>query len=157
MEPEEAGDVKELLDYDDETAGGLMTTEFIAVEEHLTAAQTIERIRELEPSAETIYYVYVVDGEGRLTGVLSLRDLIVAKPPSRPIAEVMITNVRFAHVGDHRDDVAQTISRYNLLALPVVDDAHILEGIITVDDVIERLVPSERRRRLPQLTVDREP
>ena len=153
MEPEEAADVKELLDYDEECAGGLMTTEYIAVPENLTAAETIERIRELEPSAETIYYVYVVDADERLTGVLSLRDLIVAKPPSRPISEVMKTNVRFAQVTDHADDVAQTISRYNLLALPVVDDAHILQGIVTVDDVMELLVPSERRRKLPQFTV----
>ena len=156
MEPEERAEVEELLDYDEETAGGLMTTEFIAVNEHLTAAQTIERIRELEPSAETIYYVYVVDSDERLTGVLSLRDLIVAKPPSRPISEVMKTNVRFAHVSDHADDVAQVITRYNLLALPVVDDSHVLEGIVTVDDVMERLVPNERKRKLPQLTVDSE-
>jgi Mg/Co/Ni transporter MgtE len=68
----------------------------------------------------------------------------------------MKTNIRFAHVSDHADDVAQVITRYNLLALPVVDDSHVLEGIVTVDDVMERLVPNERKRKLPQLTVDAE-
>src|SRR5207237_990061 len=75
MEPEEAADVKELLSYHEETAGGLMTTEFIAVEEGLTADETISKLRELSPKAETIYYIYVVDSEMRLAGVLSLRDL----------------------------------------------------------------------------------
>ena len=75
-----------------------MTTEFVAVEAHLTAAQTIERLRELEPDAETIYYVYVVDVVGRLVGVLSLRDLIVAQP-STPIGEVMIEDPVAVDVG----------------------------------------------------------
>lgn len=155
MEPEEAADVKELMAYDEETAGGLMTSEFIAIPEGLSVDQTLERLRELSPKAETIYYIYVVDDIGRLAGVLSLRDLVVAKPDTA-IGHVMVTNVRSAHTSDHADDVAQTISRYNLLALPVVDDSHVLQGIITVDDMMERLLPPERRRRLPQLTVDSE-
>ncbi len=155
MEPEEAADVVELLAYGEETAGGLMTPEFIAVEEHLTAEQTIQRLRELSPKAETVYYVYVVDTDGRLTGVISLRDLIVANPET-PIFEFMVKNVRYAHTSDHADDVAHLITRYNLLALPVVDDEQVLQGIITVDDMMERLLPPERRRKLPQLTVEEE-
>ena len=78
MEHDEAAEVQELLGYPEDTAGGIMTTEFVAVPGDLTAAETIDRLRELEPDAETIYYVYVTDDDGRLVGVLSLRDLIVA-------------------------------------------------------------------------------
>ena len=89
MEQEEAAEVQELLAYPEESAGGIMTTEFIAVPATLTAAQAIDRLRELEPDAETIYYVYVVDEDEKLVGVLSLRDLIVAKPDT-VIRDVMI-------------------------------------------------------------------
>src|SRR5918998_2787567 len=89
MEQDEAREVEELLGYPEESAGGIMTTEFIAVAAELTAAQTIDRLRELEPDAETIYYIYVTDDDGRLVGVLSLRDLIVARPDT-VIASVMI-------------------------------------------------------------------
>ena len=89
MEKDEADELGGLLAYPEDTAGGMMTTEFVAVPADLTAGATIDRLRELEPDAETIYYVYVVDGDGRLVGVLSLRDLIVAQP-STPIGEVMI-------------------------------------------------------------------
>ena len=80
MERDEAEEVQELLGYPEDSAGGIMTTQYIALAEHLTAAEAIDRLRELEPDAETIYYVYVTDDDGRLAGVLSLRDLIVARP-----------------------------------------------------------------------------
>src|SRR4029077_15015768 len=89
MDSEEAEDVEELLSYEEDSAGGLMTTEYVAVPVSLTAQQTIDRLRELEPDAESIYYVYVVDDDERLLGVLSLRDLIVANPQT-PIADLMI-------------------------------------------------------------------
>lgn len=155
MEPEEAEDVKELLAYGDETAGGLMTTEYIAIPARMTAEQTIQRLRELAPKAETVYYVYVVDDDNRLVGVISLRDLIVADPETH-IADFMVTNVRYVRTSDHADEVAHAISRYNLLAMPVVDDDGRLAGIITVDDMMERLLPPDRRRRLPQVVMSDE-
>jgi magnesium transporter len=155
MEPEEAADVKELLAYGEETAGGLMTTEFIAISARMTAEQTIQRLRELAPKAETIYYVYVTDDDHRLVGVISLRDLIVADPETH-ISDVMVQNVRSVYTNDHADEVAHIISRYNLLALPVIEEDGRLVGIITVDDMMERLLPPERRRRLPQVTVNDE-
>jgi len=148
MGPEEAEDVKELMAYDEDTAGGLMTTELVAIEAHLTCEDTINKLRELAPKAETIYYVYVVDDEERLVGVLSLRDLVISAP-SRLVSEVMVKNVIHVYVEDHADQVAQIIGRYNLLAVPVVSDEEKLLGIITVDDTMERLLPPERRRRLP--------
>ena len=146
MESAEKAEVQELLGYPEDSAGGIMTTEFVAVPEHLTAAQTIDRLRELEPDAETIYYVYVTDDDDRLVGVLSLRDLIVAAP-SALIAEVMIREPVAVAILADRDDVAEIVARYNLLAVPVVDEEDRLVGIVTVDDVVEAVVPDSRKRR----------
>jgi magnesium transporter len=104
-------------------------------------------LRELEPDAETIYYVYVVDDAGRLVGVLSLRDLIVAQP-STPIGEVMIDEPVSVDVLADRDEVAGMVARYNLLAVPVVDADQRLVGIVTVDDAIDTILPASWRRRV---------
>ncbi len=152
MEPEDAADMKELLAYGEETAGGLMTTEYIAIQALMTADQTIQHLRELAPKAEHVYYLYVVDEDGRLVGVISLRDLIVADPETH-ISDVMVGHVRSVHTGDDADEVAHTVTRYNLLALPVTDDDGRLAGIVTVDDMMERLLPTDKRRRLPQVSV----
>lgn len=148
MEPEDARDVKELMAYDVDTAGGLMTTEMVTIHTGLTCEQTIQRLREIAPRAEMIYYVYVVDLEERLVGVLSLRDLIIA-PPETQVSDIMVRNVIHVYVDDHADRVAQVIGRYNLLAVPVIDEEEKLQGLITVDDTLERLLPPERRKRLP--------
>jgi magnesium transporter len=150
MEKDEADEVKGLLGYPEDSAGGSMTTEFIAVQEMLTAEQTIDRLRELEPDAETIYYVYVTDADSRLVGVLSLRDLIVAKPDT-PISQVMYDQPVAVGLLADQDEVAQVVARYNLLAVPVVDDRGRLEGIVTVDDAIDTVMPAGWRRRLRRL------
>jgi len=150
MEEDEAEDVEELLAYREDTAGGLMTTEYVAVLHTLTAAQAIDRLRELEPNAESVYYVYVVDEEEHLLGVLSLRDLIVAKPETM-IRDFMIKNVISVGVDAGPRDVAEVTSKYNLLAVPVVDQHNRIQGIVTVDDVMERVMPGRaggRRRRI---------
>jgi Mg/Co/Ni transporter MgtE len=142
--------VAQLLGYPEDSAGGIMTTEFVAIPETLTAIQTIERLRELEPDAETIYYIYVVDDYGRLTGVLSLRDLIVARPDAA-VRDFMIPEpVAVGLLTDH-EEVAQVVARYNLLAVPVVDDENRLAGIVTVDDAIDTVLPTAWKRRLPKL------
>jgi magnesium transporter len=150
MEKTEADEVQELLGYPEDSAGGIMTTEFISVPATLTAGQTIDRLRELEPDAETIYYVYVVDDDGRLVGVLSLRDLIVARPDA-PISEVMIEEPVAVGVLSNQDDVASVVARYNLLAVPVVDDDGKVEGIVTVDDAMDAILPTAWKKRLPRL------
>ncbi|MBA2569648.1 MAG: magnesium transporter [Chloroflexi bacterium] len=150
MERDEAEEVAQLLGYPEDSAGGIMTTEFVAIPETLTAIQTIERLRELEPDAETIYYIYVVDDDGRLTGVLSLRDLIVARPDAA-VRDFMIPEpVAVGLLTDH-EEVAQVVARYNLLAVPVVDDENRLAGIVTVDDAIDTVLPTAWKRRLPKL------
>jgi CBS domain-containing protein len=155
MEPEEAADVKELLAYAEETAGGLMTTEFVSVRADMTCQETIEHLRRLAPKAETVYYVYVVDDDERLVGVLSLRDLIVADPTAK-VSDVMVRSVRHVSAHDHADEIAHVFNRYNLLALPVVDEDARLVGIVTVDDMMEHVLPPERRRKLPELSVEDE-
>ena len=150
MEKDEADEVQELMTYDEETAGGIMTTEYVCVPATLTAAQTIDRLRELEPTAETIYYVYVTDAEDRLVGVLSLRDLIVAKP-NTVISTFMYEEPVAVHTGASQEEVTDVVARYNLLAVPVVDAEGRMEGIVTVDDAIDTLLPQPSKRRLPHL------
>lgn len=145
MELDDAEEVRELLAYDDESAGGLMTNEFIAIAQDLTAEQTLQRLRELAPEAETIYYVYIVDEDERLVGVLSLRDLIVAQPET-PISACMVSDIISVHVDAGIEEIATLLGRYNLLAVPVVDDEYRLQGIITVDDALEQLLPEDWRR-----------
>ncbi|HEY8868468.1 MAG TPA: CBS domain-containing protein [Candidatus Limnocylindrales bacterium] len=150
MERDEAEEVKELLAYPEDTAGGMMTTEFVTIPATLTAAQAIDRLRELEPDAETIYYVYVTDEDGCLVGVLSLRDLIVAKPDT-PIKDVMIPEPVTVGVLADEDEVAEVVAHYNLLAVPVVDKEGRLAGIVTVDDAMDAILPAAWRKRLPRL------
>ena len=150
MERDEAEELGELLSYPEDTAGGMMTTEFVTLPASLTGAQAIDRLRELEPDAETIYYVYVVDNEERLVGVLSLRDLIVSKPDT-PISAVMIAEpVTVGALADEAE-VAEIVAHYNLLAVPVVDAGGHLVGIVTVDDAMDAILPDAWRKRLPRL------
>jgi len=150
MEQDEVDEVQELLSYPEDSAGGLMTTEYIALEEHLTAGEAIDTLRELEPDAETIYYIYVTDEAHRLRGVLSLRDLIVARPDTE-IRSVMIHEPVTVSVLDDQDEVAEVVARYNLLAVPVIDDEQRLVGIVTVDDAIDTVIPAGWKRRLPRV------
>ncbi len=128
--------IRELLGYSEDTAGGRMTTEYLAVPSHYTASECIYFLRRNAPDAETVYYLYVLDDEGRLKGVISLRDLLTASPDAR-VEDFMRRDVISVNVEDDQEMVADVISRYNLLALPVVDDGNILKGIITVDDMID--------------------
>ena len=149
MRVRKATQIRKLLQHRDETAGGLMTTEFIALPQNLTAEQVISRLREIEPDAETIYYLYVVDEAGHLAGVLSLRRLITS-PPDKLISEIMIKeNITVSPEMTHRE-VANLISKYNLLAVPVVDQDKKILGIVTVDDVMDFILPpiSRRKRRM---------
>jgi len=150
MEREERDDVQELLAYREDTAGGLMTTEFVAVKEDLTAQQCIDELRRMEPDAESVYYVFVVDDQEHLHGVLSLRDLIVA-PPEKPIREIMIRNVVTVRLDASVEEVAAVLSKYNLLAVPVVDAEDRLQGIVTVDDALDEVLPDSVKRKLPRV------
>ena len=132
------------------TAGGLMTTEYVAVREHLTAQECIDELRRMEPDAESIYYVFVIDSEEHLRGVLSLRDLIVARPET-PISSIMIRDVITVRVNDGVQEVAAVLAKYNLLAVPVVDDEFRIQGLVTVDDALDAVLPDSVKRKLPRV------
>ena len=136
LDPETRAEVEELTQYEEDEAGGLMTPEYVAVREGMTVEEVIRFLRRAAPDAETIYYIYVVDEVGRLKGVLSLRDLIVADPRTK-VAEIMNPKVVFARTDTDQEEVARLMADYDFTVLPVVDEEGVLVGIVTVDDVLD--------------------
>jgi magnesium transporter len=151
MEKEEKEEVQELLAHGENTAGGLMTTKYVTVPPGLTAGEGLERLRHSEASkeAETIYYVYITNGDDRLLGVVSLSDLVLA-PPETLIDEIMHHDPIFVKLDAPRDEVLEAIGRYNLLAVPVVNEENQLQGIVTADDALEMILPDEWKVKLPK-------
>lgn len=138
MDMEEAKRVEELMAYAPKTAGAIMTKEFVRLSVESTAKEVIEELRESAPDAETIYYLYVVDKDQRLAGVVSLRDLIISVP-EMTVDEIMSTQVVSVNENEDQEDVARLIQEYDFLAVPVVTPDKRLVGIITVDDVMDVL------------------
>jgi magnesium transporter len=148
METDEADEVRELLRYDEDTAGGLMTTEYVAVTPEMTASQAIEHLRQIGEEAELLYYVYVIDKDEHLLGVFSLSDLIIAKPET-PITQFMHKRLISVELDAKQDDIAQLVAKYNLIAVPVVDAEKHLHGIVTADDALDKVLPTSWKKRLP--------
>jgi magnesium transporter len=138
-----------LTSYDEETAGAIMTTDYATLNENDTVEESIKLIRKIAPSKETIYYIYVVDDSGGLIGFVSLRKLILAKPKKK-ISKLMKTEVLYAGVDDDKEDVAQLIEEYDLIALPIVDSSQRLMGIVTHDDAID-IIREEETEDLEKL------
>lgn len=145
IEKEEAEDIQELLGHEEDTAGGIMTNEFIAYGPEITVAQAIERFKKDAGEMEAVYYIFVVDENEKLVGVTSLRELILAEP-SATLAEIMETKTKTVTTNEDDLVVAEIISKYNLVALPVVDSEGALVGIVTVDDIIDRILPPAAKR-----------
>ena len=136
MPKNDANNLRGLLHYDTETAGGIMTTDYVQFDQNLTAGEAIKLLRKMAETAETIYYLYILDENEDLVGVMSLRDLILQK--SKTILKtVMNTDLITVNVDDEQAEVAQVFRDYEFLACPVVDHSNKLVGIVTVDDVIE--------------------
>lgn len=127
--------LESLLEGEEETAGSLMNTEFFALDEELTVAQAIEAIRQY-PRKESFFYVYCVDSDGHLVGVMSLRSLILADVGAR-LKDIMVQSVVRTQVDSSPEEVAQLVSKYDLLSIPVVDTQNRLVGVVTVDDVLD--------------------
>ncbi|MDX2021812.1 MAG: magnesium transporter [Deltaproteobacteria bacterium] len=138
MDKEERQDVRDLINYSESSAGGLMTTEYVALSPELTVERAIEQVRRTAEEKETIYEAYAVDPNGTLVGVISLRQLLLA-PASRKLSDLMEPDVVSVPVEMDQEEVAHVFQRYDLLALPVVDSTHKLLGIVTVDDVVHVL------------------
>ena len=149
MEDDEAEDVRKLLTYPEDTAGGIMNTEYFIVPSHFNAAQVLERLRETAPEAETIYYIYVTDHDEHLLGVFSLRQLVLAQPDAQ-VTDFMEKRVVTVEVTDSQEDCAQVVSKYNLLAVPVVDEQKRIHGIVTADDALDKIIPTAWKKRLPR-------
>lgn len=149
IDPDQARDVLAVLDDSDEihplmlhaddSAGGLMTSDFLALRRRMTAGEALQAIRDWQPESESIYHLFVVDAQNVLVGVVSLRQLILAAPPT-PLIEMMDSDVLSVTVGTDQEECARIMSRYDLVALPVVDEGRKLVGVVTIDDVIDVLV-----------------
>ena len=146
LSPSERRVTAQLLGYEAETAGRLMTTEFVDLKEFHSAAQALAIVRRRARDTETIYSLYVTDGSRHLTGILSLRDLVTADPEAR-IGDVMTRDVVSVGTDTDQEEVARAIQRYDFLAVPVVDREQRLVGIVTVDDVID-VIEQEATRDL---------
>jgi len=136
MKKAESEEVEGLLRYDDDTAGGIMVPDFIALKEDATAGQAIESLQKEHSDVEMPFYLYVIDEYGKLVGVSSLRQLVVV-PPETQLKDFMATDVVCVQTDMDQEEVARIVARYDILAVPVVDGTHRLVGIVTVDDVID--------------------
>ncbi|MBB6453064.1 magnesium transporter [Salirhabdus euzebyi] len=136
MDKDAASEIKDLLHYEEKTAGSIMTTEFVVVNTGMTVRDAMVHLRKEAPDAETIYYVYVVNQEKHLVGVISLRDLIISEEDWF-ISDIMSDRIVSVPVGENQEDVAKMVRDYDFLALPVVDFQNHLLGIITVDDIMD--------------------
>lgn len=150
MEDAEAEDVRKLLAFPEDSAGGIMTTEYVAVPRGISAEQALAYLRENADEAETIFYVYVTDSDGQLAGVFSLQDLVLAKPRT-PVDEFMHSRIVSVRPDASQEEVAEVVAKYNLLAVPVVDEANRLHGIVTADDALDKLIPTAWKKRLPRM------
>jgi len=136
MKKAESEEVEDLLRYEDDTAGGIMVPDFIALSEDVTAREAIESLQKEHLEVEMPFYLYVIDDYGNLVGVSSLRQLVVV-PPETPLKEFMTTDVFSVQTDVDQEEVAKLVARYDILAVPVVDENSHLVGIVTVDDVID--------------------
>ena len=149
MQDDEAEDVRKLLTYPEDTAGGIMNTEYFIVPAYFKASQVMERLRETAPEAETIFYIYVADQDEHLLGVFSLRQLVLAQPDTLVI-DFMEKRVVTVDLLDSQEEIAQVVSKYNLLAVPVVDAQKRMHGIVTADDALDKIIPTAWKKRLPR-------
>jgi Mg2+ transporter MgtE len=149
MEKDEADDVRKLLAYPEDSAGGIMTTEYAAIQPNLTASEAIKSLRSMADEVETMFYVYVKDEEEHLVGAFSLNNLIFARPGQK-VSDFMEKRVITVNLTDDQEIVAQTVAKYDLVAVPVVDDQNRLHGIVTADDALDKVIPTAWKKRLPR-------
>ncbi len=146
MEAESSQEVRDILEYDDNTVGSIMNTEVLWFNENKTVGEVIDEIREKQPEADMLYNLFVTDDNDELVATFSLRDLVVSQP-SVALHQIMKTNPIYLHDDQEIDEIAELISKYNLLAIPVVDISHQLQGMVIIDDVVEDLINKRRTNR----------
>ncbi len=148
MESEDAEDVAELLEHDEDTAGGLMTTEYLSFPPGMTVEEALVEYRLEAPDIESssAYVLYITDPEERLLGEVFLKDMLLAAP-NKTMEEIMLTDFKYAEPGEDEMEVARIISKYNLLSMPVLDEERKILGIVTVDDIVDLVLPPQSRRK----------
>jgi magnesium transporter len=149
MDKDDADEVRMLLAYPEDSAGGIMTTEFACVPPDATAEQAVALLRKTADEVETFVYIYVTESNDHLVGVFSLPNLIFADPQTR-VSDFMESRVKAVHAQDDQETVAQIITKYDLLAVPVVDDQDTILGIVTADDALDKIIPTAWKKRLPR-------
>ncbi|MDI6722886.1 MAG: CBS domain-containing protein, partial [Candidatus Aenigmarchaeota archaeon] len=146
LEKENAEDIQELLEHEEDTAGGIMTNEFIAYRPEITVREAMEKFRHDAEEVETVYYIYVTDAEEKLKGVVSLRELLLSAPEIK-LSEIMETKLKKVTPETDEMRVAGIISKYNLVAIPVVDREGFMLGIVDIDDIIDTILPPAAKRK----------
>jgi CBS domain-containing protein/sporulation protein YlmC with PRC-barrel domain len=148
MDQEDAEDIQELLEHEDDTAGGFMNSEYFRLTSDVTVGQALGLVRQYAEEVETIYYGYIVDDQDRLEGVVSLKELLTSAPETH-ITEIMQENIKSVQVDAELEEPFEILAKYNLIAVPVLDEEDKMAGIVTVDDILEhylpRIVKSRRR------------
>jgi CBS domain-containing protein len=140
MDQEDAEDIQELLVHEEDSAGGLMTPDYLRFSSNITVGQALELLRECAEDVETIYYGYIVDSDDRLEGVVSLKELLL-NPPETDITDIMEENIKFVSIDDEPEDMLEILAKYDLIAVPVLDSDNRMAGIVTVDDVLAHYLP----------------
>jgi len=146
MDADDAEMVQELLEHEEDTAGGLMNNLFASVPPAMSAEEALNYLRLVGAEVDNIYYVYVIRGDETPLGVVTLKRLLLA-PPKTPVAEIMTVGLKAVGVGDSAQRIMEVLAKYNLLAIPVLDDAGHMAGIVPADDVLEMFLPESITRK----------
>jgi magnesium transporter len=146
MDEEEAEDIMELMEHEEDTAGGLMNSEYLSIPKDMTIGEALMQVRLLAPEVENSYYIYVVDQDEKPLGVITLKDILM-EPPDTRVAEIMTTNLKTVHVESEPEEILEIIAKYNLIAVPVLDEDEKMAGIVTVDDILEMFLPYALRQK----------
>ena len=140
MDEEDAEDIQELLEHEEDSAGGLMTPDYFRLTSQVTVGQALVKLKECADDVETVYYGFIVDSEDRLEGVVSLKQLLMNSPETH-ITDVMEENVKSVRIDAEPEDMLETLAKYDLIAVPVLDEDGKMAGIVTVDDVLAHYLP----------------
>ena len=146
MEADEAEEIQELMEHEEDSAGGFMNSEFLSITGDMTIEDALRQVRLVAPDVDTVYYAYVLDEDDRLKGVVSLKDLLI-NPANKNISELMEDNVKYVRISAEPEEIYHLLTKYNLIAIPVLDEDDKMAGIVTVDDILQHFLPHLMRRK----------
>lgn len=144
MEVAASYEVRELMEYEDNEVGSLMTTDYVAFNAQNTVDETLRILRDVQPDSDMIYYLYIISNEGKLEGIVSLRDIVIAQPETL-LGDIMKTNMVYVHDEDRIESLNDIVAKYNLLAVPVVDANDLMLGMVIINDIMYNLLRSRRK------------